>query len=54
MFGEVHESFVEAVIFAFHISVFHQNTKDMFVETSREVTLEQFIVIDGLSCNSII
>lgn len=52
MFGQINKTLVETVILALHISVFDKDTKNVFVKATREVTLQQFVVVNGLGYDS--
>ena len=43
---------VERVVFAFHISVANTFAKNVLVKGASKVTLEQFVVVDGLGNNA--
>lgn len=48
MFEKKDKIAVKFIVLALHIGVAHRYAEDVFVEGSREVALEQLVVIDGL------
>ena len=39
---------IESVVLALHVPVLDEHSENMFVERAREITLQQFVVVDGL------